>query len=62
VRHRANVTSDFSSIEFSAEGNIITEPSHYPAKAFESPICQISSSPVSSDLSKGTFTYFDREG
>ena len=58
ARRRANVISDFSSIDFSAEGNIITEPSHYPVKTFETPICQIVSSPVSSDLSKGTFSYF----
>jgi hypothetical protein len=52
---RANVVSDFSSIDFSAEGKIITEPSHYPVKTFEAPICQIFSSPASSDLTKGIF-------
>ncbi|KAI0006224.1 RNA polymerase I-specific transcription-initiation factor-domain-containing protein [Russula compacta] len=45
---------NISSIEFSAEGNIITEPSHYPAKTFETPIRQIVSSSVSNDLSKET--------
>jgi len=54
VRRRVNATSDFSSIEFSTEGNIITEPSHYPAMSFETPICQITSSPVSSHFSKET--------
>ncbi|KAI9458490.1 RNA polymerase I-specific transcription-initiation factor-domain-containing protein [Russula earlei] len=44
---------NFSNIEFS-ERTIITKPSHYPAKVFETPICQIVSSPVSCDLSKGT--------
>lgn len=53
ARRRTNVISDFSSIDFTAEGNIITEPSHYPVKTFETPICQIFSSPVSSDLGKG---------
>jgi hypothetical protein len=57
-----NATLDFSNIEFSAEGKIITEPSHYPAKKFETPICQIVSSPTSSDLSRGKFLYFDRKG
>ncbi|KAF8478464.1 RNA polymerase I-specific transcription-initiation factor-domain-containing protein [Russula ochroleuca] len=45
---------NFSSIEFSAEGKIITEPSHYPAKKFETPIRQIVSSPASSDFTKET--------
>jgi hypothetical protein len=54
----ANIVSDFSSIEFTAEGNIITEPSHCPVKTFETPIRQIVSSPVSSDLSKGIFPNF----
>ncbi|KAI0306378.1 hypothetical protein B0F90DRAFT_1923218 [Multifurca ochricompacta] len=40
---------NFSNIEFFVGGDIITEPSHYPAKTFETPICQIVSSPVSSD-------------
>ena len=62
VRCRTNATPDFSCIEFSAEGNIITEPSHYPAKTFETPICQIVSSPVLNDLSKGIFLSFDGEG
>ena len=62
ARRRINATLDFSNIEFSAEGRIITEPSHYPAKKFETPICQIVSSPTSSDFSKGTFLYFDRKG
>jgi hypothetical protein len=57
---RINATIDFSSIEFSAEGKIITEPSHYPAKKFETPIRQIVSSPASSDFTKGTFLYFDK--
>lgn len=50
-----DVIPDFSSIDLSAGGNIITEPSHYPVETFETPICQIVSSPASSDLSKGTF-------
>jgi hypothetical protein len=53
ARRRTNVISDFSSIDFTAEGNIITEPSHYPVKMFDTPIRQIVSSPVSSDLGKG---------
>lgn len=53
ARRRTNITSDFSSIDFTAEGNIITEPSHCPVKSFETPIRQIVSSPVSSDLGKG---------
>lgn len=50
---KTNVISDFSSIDFTPEGNIITEPFHYPVKTFETPIRQIFSSPVSSDLGKG---------
>lgn len=53
-----NIVLDVSSIDFTAEGNIITEPSHYPVKTFETPIRQIVSSPVSSDLSKGIFPIF----
>ncbi|KAH9996898.1 hypothetical protein BJV77DRAFT_1065655 [Russula vinacea] len=45
---------NFSNIEFSAEGRVITEPSHYPAKKFETPIRQIASSPASSDFNKET--------
>ena len=53
TRRRANIISDFSSIDFTADGNIITEPSHYPVKTFDTPICQIVSPPASSDLGKG---------
>src|SRR6267154_2009044 len=60
-RRRINATIDFSNLEFSADGRIITEPSHYPAMKFETPICQIVSSPTSSTFSKGTFPYFDKE-
>jgi hypothetical protein len=59
---RINATIDFSSLEFSADGRIITEPSHYSAMKFETPICQIVSSPTSSNFSKGTFPYFDKGG
>lgn len=53
ARRRTNIISDFSSVDVTAEGNIFTEPSHYPVKTFETPIRQIISSPVSSDLGKG---------
>ena len=59
---RINATIDFSNLKFSADGRITTEPSHYPATKFETPICQIISSPPSSNSSKGTFPYFDKEG
>jgi hypothetical protein len=59
---RINATIDFSNLKFSADGRITTEPSHYPATKFETPICQIISSPASSNSSKGTFPYFDKEG
>jgi hypothetical protein len=59
---RVNASIDFSSLEFSADGRIITEPSHYSATRFETPICQIVSSPTSSNFSKGTFPYFDKGG
>jgi hypothetical protein len=59
ARCRINATVDFSNVKFSADGRIITEPSHYPAMKFETPICQIVSSPPSS---KGTFPYFDKDG
>ena len=55
---RINATIDFSNFEFSADGRIITEPSHYPAMKFETPICQIVSSLTSSTFSKGTFSLF----
>ncbi|KAI9467058.1 hypothetical protein BJY52DRAFT_42817 [Lactarius psammicola] len=45
---------NFSSIEFSAEGNIVTEPIHSPARKFRTPICQIVPSPVSDDLDRET--------
>lgn len=61
ARRRINATIDFSNMEFSADGRIITEPSHYPAMKFETPICQIVSSPTSSNLSKRTFPYFDKK-
>ncbi|KAH9077128.1 hypothetical protein EDB83DRAFT_2348347 [Lactarius deliciosus] len=38
---------NFSRIEFSAEGSIITEPTHTPARTFRTPICQIVPSPAS---------------
>jgi len=53
ARRRTNAISDFSNIDFTVEGNIITEPSHSPVKTFETPIRQIVSSPVSSDLAQG---------
>lgn len=59
ARRRINATVDFSNLEFSADGRIITEPSHHPAMKFETPICQIVSSPTSSTFGKGTFPYFD---
>lgn len=62
ARRRINATVDFSNLEFSADGRIITEPSHYSAMRFETPIRQIVSSPTSSSFSKGTFPYFDKEG
>jgi len=49
-------------LEFATDGKIITEPSHYPATKFETPIRQIVSSPTSSNFGKGTFPYFDNEG
>ncbi len=61
VRRRINATIDFSNLEFSAEGRIITEPSHYPATKFETPIRQIVSCPTSSNFSKGRFPYSDKE-
>lgn len=45
---------NFSNLEFSADGRIITEPSHYSAMKFETPICQIFSSPTSSNYSEET--------
>jgi hypothetical protein len=57
ARRRINATIDFSDLEFSADGRIITESSHYPAMKFETPICQIVSSPTSSNFSKGTFFF-----
>ncbi|KAH9035298.1 hypothetical protein EDB84DRAFT_1485775 [Lactarius hengduanensis] len=38
---------NFSRIEFSAEGSIITEPTHSPARTFRTPIFQIVPSPAS---------------
>ena len=61
ARCRINATIDFSDLEFSADGRIITEPSHYAAMKFETPICQIVSSPTSNNFSKGKFPYFDKE-
>ena len=58
ARRGINATIDFTTLEFSADGRIITEPSHYPAMKFETPICQIVSAFTSSTLSKGTFSLF----
>lgn len=58
TRRRINATIDFSNLKFPADGRIITEPSHYPAMKFETPICQIVSSPTSSNFSKGDLSLF----
>lgn len=55
TRRRTNAIIDFSNLEFSADGKIITQPTHYPAMKFETPICQIVSSRTSSNFNKGTF-------
>jgi hypothetical protein len=54
---RINANVDFSNLEFSPDGGINTEPSHYPAKKFETPICQIVSSPTPSNFSKGNLHF-----
>ena len=59
ARRGINAIIDFSNLEISSDGRIITEPSHCPAMNFETPICQVVSSPTSSNFSKGTFPNFD---
>ncbi len=54
-RRKSNASPDFSGIEFSAEGTIITEPTHSPVRTFKTPICQIVPSPMSDDPDRGNF-------